>query len=317
MAADMPPPSVPIVLHGPPTEPIEHPLRGLERFALAGIGVGIAVLAIKIVAFLISGSVALYSDALESTINVVASTAAYVAVRLAAKPPDENYPYGYGKAEYLSAIFEGALIAVAAFAIMREAYATFLAPHAIATPLLGMAVNALATALNVGWSIALHRAGKRWRSPALLADAKHLQTDVMTSIGVVFGVGLVAWTGIPWLDPAIAILVGINTLWSGTMLVRDSLAGLLDAAAPSDVLAAIEALLEREAYGAMQIHDLRTRVAGERLFVEFHLVVDGTTSVSRSHAICDRLENVVETAFPNARVTVHVEPHDLALPPEL
>lgn len=286
-----------------------HPRTRAASLALAGIVVGIVVLGVKYAAFAVTGSVALYSDALESTINVIASVAAYAAVRVSARPADEEHPYGYTKVEYFSAVLEGIMIALAAFAILHEAYASFLARHTLGAPLLGIAINAIATAANGAWGWALLRHGRRWNSPALVADAKHLQADVVTSIGVVIGVGLVAITGIPWLDPLVAALVALNILWSGSLLVRSSLEGLLDAAASPETAARIAALGD-EAAGALEIHDLLTRIAGNRLFVAFHLVVDGATTVAESHRICDHLESRLEEVLDGATITIHVEPTD-------
>ena len=287
-----------------------RPRTNTASLALAGIVVGIVVLGVKYAAYAVTGSVALYSDALESTINVVASVAAYAAVRISARPADDRHPYGYTKVEYFSAVLEGIMIALAAFVILHEAYGAFRAPRAVGAPLLGIAINALATAANGGWSWMLLRYGQRWNSPALTADGKHIRADVVTSVGVVAGVGVAAITGIPWLDPLVAALVALNILRSGSLLVRDSLQGLLDAAAPPETSARITALLRNEASGALQIHALRTRIAANRLFVEFHLVVDGATTVAESHRICDHLESRLEEAFDSATITIHVEPED-------
>ena len=289
-----------------------RPRTHAATLALAGIAVGALVLAIKFAAYALTGSVALYSDALESTINVVAAAAAYAAVRIGARPADERHPYGYTKVEYFSAVLEGIMIGLAAFAILREAAADFRAPRALGAPAAGIAANAVATAVNAVWGWLLLRYGRRWVSPALVADGNHVLADVVTSIGVVAGVGAVALTGIAWLDPLVAALVALNILRSGAVLVRDSLSSLLDAAAPPETSARIAEILRNEAAGALQVHDIRTRVAANRLFVEFHLVVDGATSVRESHRICDHLEARLEAAFDGAAITIHVEPDDAA-----
>lgn len=289
-----------------------RPRTHAATLALAGIAVGALVLAIKFAAYALTGSVALYSDALESTINVVAAAAAYAAVRIGARPADERHPYGYTKVEYFSAVLEGIMIGLAAFAILREAAADFRTPRALGAPAAGIAANAVATAVNAVWGWLLLRYGRRWVSPALVADGNHVLADVVTSIGVVAGVGAVALTGIAWLDPLVAALVALNILRSGAVLVRDSLSSLLDAAAPPETSARIAEILRNEAAGALQVHDIRTRVAANRLFVEFHLVVDGATSVRESHRICDHLEARLEAAFDGAAITIHVEPDDAA-----
>jgi cation diffusion facilitator family transporter len=310
-----PPASVPVVRTLRAASARARPHTHAAALALAGIAVGAAVLAIKFAAYALTGSVALYSDALESTINVVAAAAAYAAVRIGARPADERHPYGYTKIEYFSAVLEGILIALAAFAILREAAADFRAPRLVGAPLAGIAANAVATAINGAWGWLLLRYGRRWSSPALSADGKHVLADVVTSIGVIAGVGAVAITGVAWLDPLVATLVALNILRSGALLVRGSLSSLLDAAAPPDMSARIAEILRTEATGALQIHDIRTRVAANRLFIEFHLVVDGATTVRESHRICDHLEARLEAAFDGAAITIHVEPDDAAEAP--
>jgi cation diffusion facilitator family transporter len=289
-----------------------RPHTHAASLALAGIAVGAVVLAIKFAAYALTGSVALYSDALESTINVVAAAGAYAAVRIGARPADERHPYGYTKVEYFSAVLEGIMIALAAFAIVHDAVADFRAPRALGAPAAGIAANAAATAINAVWGWLLLRYGRRWNSPALVADGNHVLADVVTSAGVVVGVGLVALTGFVRIDPLVAVLVALNILRSGAMLVRDSLSHLLDAAAPPETSARIAELLRAEATGALQVHDIRTRVAANRLFIEFHLVVDGATTVRESHRICDHLEARLEEAFDGATITIHVEPDDAA-----
>jgi len=283
-----------------------------QKIAAGSLLVSLIVLAIKGVAWWITGSVALLSDALESIINVATAIAAIVAIRVAAQPPDEKHPYGHHKAEYLSAVGVGVLIVVAALAILKEAYGGFLAPQPIDAPLQGMAVNSIATLLNAAWSAFLIRQGREHRSPALVADGKHLFADVVTSVGVVVGVGLVVLTNIQVLDSVIAALVALHVLWSGWEVIHESAGGLLDEAAPADQLALIRQALAANADEAIEVHDLRTRHAGKATFIDFHLVVPGAMTVRRSHAICDRLEAALAEALDGAIVTIHVEPEDKA-----
>jgi len=290
-------------------------MRRVVRLALLGVFIGIVVLGLKYAAYLVTGSVALYSDALESIINVATALAAFFAVRLSAVPPDANHPYGHDKAEYLSAVLEGALIVVAALAIMRKAYLGYLEPSPLNAPAAGLALNALASAINGVWCWVLFRYGKRNRSPALLADARHLLTDLFTSAGVLAGVAVVALTGLLVLDSVIAILVAIYILWSGWGLVRQSIGGLMDEAVPEETLGDIKRAISSTADGAIEAHDLRTRHAGRMTFIEFHLVVPGAMSVAESHAICDRIEAAVKEAVPDATVTIHVEPEHKAKHP--
>lgn len=278
------------------------------KIAAGSLAVSLAVLAIKTIAWLLTGSVALYSDAMESIVNVVTAGATIVAIRGAARPPDAEHPYGHQKAEYLSALAVGALILVAGFSILWEAYDAFRAPRTIETPWSGMAVNAAATLLNIAWGSVLIRQGRKRRSAALVADGKHLLTDVVTSIGVLVGVALVVVTGIGILDPAIAVAVALYVLWSGRGVVASSISSLMDEAAPAEELRHIREVIARNTDEAIETHDLRTRHAGRTTFVEFHLVVPGGMTVEQSHAICDRLEAALADALPDAVVTIHVEP---------
>ncbi|WP_336488902.1 cation diffusion facilitator family transporter [Methylobacterium nigriterrae] len=283
-----------------------------QKAALAGAAIGSVVTALKFGAWWLTGSLALYSDALESIINVVAAACAFVALRVAASPPDADHPYGHHKAEYFSAVIEGALIIVAALLILREAASGILAPRLVDAPVLGLAVNALATVVNAAWAAALMRRGRAWRSPALVADARHVLADVFTSVGVLVGVALVAATGVLVLDPIVAGLVALNILWSGWGMVRESIDGLMDRAAPAEMVGQIRELISAHGAGALEAHDVRTRHAGQATFIDFHLVVPGEMSVQTSHAICDRLEQAIEAAIAGAVVVIHVEPAEHA-----
>jgi cation diffusion facilitator family transporter len=283
-------------------------LNRTARLALGSILIGVLVLGLKFMAYLVTDSVALYSDALESIINVAAAVAAFIALRVSARPADANHPYGHAKAEYFSAVIEGVLILIAALAILNEAYHAFLKPTPLNAPVLGLATNGAASLLNGLWASVLLRQGRAWRSPALQADGKHLFTDVVTSIGVLVGVALVALTGYRPLDAILAALVALNVLWSGWGLVRDSVGGLMDAGAPEETVQRIREVTDRYAQGALEAHDLRTRQAGQTSFVEFHLVVPGEMSVAQAHDICDRIEDAIRAEVEGAVVTIHVEP---------
>lgn len=287
-------------------------MTGTEKAALASAAVGALVMGLKFTAYWLTGSLALYSDALESIINVVAAACAFLAVRVAAQPADEDHPYGHHKAEYFSAVIEGALVIVAALLILREAYFGIIAPQPLDAPALGLAVNGVATVINAAWALVLFRRGRRLRSPALMADARHIFADVVTSCGVLVGVGLVLVTGTLVLDPIVAGLVALNILWSGWTMVRDSISGLMDQAASPEMIARIRALISTHGEGALEAHDVRTRHAGSATFIDFHLVVPGEMTVSESHAICDRLEEVIEAQVEGAVVVIHVEPAEQA-----
>jgi cation diffusion facilitator family transporter len=279
-----------------------------QKVALASVGVGLVVLALKLVAWRLTGSIALYSDALESIINVAAAVAALIALHIAVKPADDEHPFGHYKAEYFSAVLEGIMIAGAAIAILWQAYLGLIQPQPIEAPAAGIAINIAAGVINGGWAWLLLRWSKRWRSPALEASARHLFTDVWTSVGVVVGVALTSVTGWLALDPLVAALVALNILWSGWHMVRQSVNGLMDAAVPPDVMCRIKELISCHAEGAVEAHDLRTRQVGRAIFIEFHLVVPGAMSVTDSHAICDRLEQALRAEIADARVVIHVEP---------
>ncbi len=282
------------------------------RLAVATLAVGVVVLALKLVAYVVTGSVGLYSDAMESLVNVGAAVAIIVAIWFAAKPADANHPFGHTKAEYFSAVAEGVLIIVAAASILRQAYGGILDPPDITSPTVGLLVNLGATIINGAWGAVLVVAGRRLRSPALAADGRHLLADVITSVGVVVGVLLALATGAMAIDPIVAALVALNVLWTGWRLVRQSVGGLMDEAAPKEQVERIREIISRDAAGAIEAHDLRTRHAGRLTFVEFHLVVAGTMAVSEAHEICDRIEAAIRNEVADARITIHVEPEDKA-----
>ena len=280
----------------------------MGRIAGSTILVGVAVLAMKAAAWWLTGSAALYSDALESVVNVVASLVAFWALRLAARPPDANHPYGHDKVEFFAAVIEGVLIIVAAGSILQHAWTTWNQPTSLQQPWLGLGVNALSTAVNAGWAAVLVRAGKRHRSPALAADGRHLWTDVVTSVGITSGLVLAVQTGLHWLDPALAVGVAVSVLWSGVSLVTDSVGGLMDAAPAGVIVERIRLLVGQHADGAIEAHDLRTRHAGRLTYLEFHLVVPGDMRVAEAHAICDRIEAALKAEVEGLVITIHVEP---------
>ena len=283
-----------------------------ERIAAGSIAIGCFVLVMKAVAWWLTRSAAFYSDALESTVNVAAAVIALVAVRLSAKPPDAGHPYGHDKAEFFAAVIEGVLIVIAALSIFQHAWETWQAPRAIDLPLPGIALNAAATVLNGAWCAVLIRVGKRLRSPALVADGWHLLSDVVTSLGVVVGVGLVVLTGYLPLDPLLAAATGVYVLWSGAQMISSSVGGLMDAAPEPVVVDRVRELVADSAAGAIEAHDLRMRHAGKLTFLEFHLVVPGSMTVAQSHAICDHIEETLQHEMPHLMITIHVEPEEKA-----
>jgi len=290
----------------------EGRLGRATTLAIGSVVVSIAVLALKAVAWWLTGSVALLADALESIVNVAAAVAALIAVTYSALPADNNHPYGHAKAEYFSAVLEGALIIVAALLILHQAWGAFLVPRAPEQAGIGLAISAVASAVNAAWAMHLGRRGRRLRSPALLADAAHLWSDVVTSAGVIVGVGLVALTGTLWLDPLLAALTAGNILFSGFRLLRESVGGLMDEAVPAATMDRIRAIVAEQAEGAIEAHDLRSRHAGRFTFLEFHLVVPGDMTVRESHDICDRIEAALKAELDTAVITIHVEPEGKA-----
>ncbi|MFT8245968.1 cation diffusion facilitator family transporter [Roseomonas sp. BN140053] len=277
--------------------------------AWTSLGVGLFVLALKGTAWWLTGSTAFFAEMLETVVNVAAASAALLAVRYSAMPADENHPYGHAKVEYFSAVLEGALIVVAATLILQEVWQAWAAPHAPDRPVIGLVLSAAAAGVNVVWATILGRRGRRLGSPALVADSRYLMADVVTSVGVVIGVGLVTVTGLLWLDPLMAGVTAVMILFSGWRLLRESVGGLMDEAAPPELLGRIREEVGKAAEGALEAHDLRTRRAGRYTFVEFHLVVPGTMTVEEAHAICDRTEAALREALGTAVITIHVEPH--------
>ncbi|GGR11002.1 cation diffusion facilitator family transporter [Deinococcus ruber] len=278
------------------------------RSAFLSVLLSVIVVALKGGAYLLTGSVALFSDALESVINVVAAGAALAALWVASRPADAEHPYGHQKAEYFSAMLEGALIVAASLTIMYSAAQALQHPKPLESLGLGVAVSSVATLLNWAYGQYLLRVGKRLQSPALMADGHHLLSDVVTSVGVLIGVGLVKLTGWHALDPIAAVLVALYVLWVGYKLVANSLNSLLDEAASPEVQQQLKTLVSQQAEGALEAHDFRTRYAGSITFIDFHLVVPGTMTVEAAHAICDRLEASIEQQMPGSEVTIHVEP---------
>jgi len=280
--------------------------------AWKSIVVAVLVLALKSLAAWLSGSVALFSDAVESIVNVATALAAFAAVLYSARPPDRDHPYGHEKAEYFVALFVAILIGAAAWSIVAQAFDALRHGRTVSVPLEAYAANIAAGLVNGIWCYVLVSRGRALRSTALQSDGWHLFADVASSAGVLLGVVLAQATGLDWLDPALAILVGVNILWSGWRLLKVSVGGLMDTAPDPQTLKLIEKAVEGAGKGAMQVHDLRARVSGSTTFIEFHLVVDGETTVEAAHAICDRIEAAIRATIPAARISIHVEPPNKA-----
>jgi cation diffusion facilitator family transporter len=282
----------------------------LTRFAWLSIAAAVATIALKAAAYLITGSVGMLSDALESLVNLVAAILALAMLTVAARPPDEEHAYGHGKAEYFSSGVEGALILVAAASIVATSIPRLLSPQPIEQVGLGLAVSVVASLVNLGVAQVLRRAGRRYSSITLDADAAHLMTDVWTSAGVLLGVGLVALTGWERLDPIIALVVAANIVWLGVQLVRRSVLGLMDTALPQEQRNVIQAIQARYQGEGVQFHALRTRQSGARAFVSMHVLVPGSWTVQRGHELLERVEADVRRAVPNVTVFTHLESLD-------
>jgi cation diffusion facilitator family transporter len=281
--------------------------RSLVRFAWLSVGAAVATIALKTLAYRLTGSVGLLSDALESLVNLAAALLTLAMVSLASRPPDDEHAFGYGKAEYFSSGAEGALILAAAAAIGWAAVRRILAPQPLESVGLGVVVSLAAALVNLAVARVLLAAGRRHRSIALEADAHHLMTDVWTSAGVVAAIGAVATTGWQLLDPLIALAVAAQIVWSGVRLVRRSLLGLLDPALGPEEQDALRRVLARHEGEEVQFHAVRTRQAGARRFVTLHVLVPGAWSVSRGHALCERLELEVSREIANSSVLTHLE----------
>ncbi len=292
-----------------PVAGVQDNQRLLERFIWLSIATAIATVVIKAYAAWLTNSMGLWSDAMESTVNLVAALVALWALKLAAKPADHNHDFGHGKAEYMSAAVEGTLIFVAAALIIYSAIQRLFAPQPLEQLGVGLALSMLATLLNLGTGLLLIRAGRTHRSITLEADGKHLLTDVWTSVGVLVAIGLVALTGWLVLDPIIALAVGANILFTGYTLVRRSVVGLLDAALPEDEVAIVSAVLADTCDDPrVEITELRTRESGRQRFVYATLSVPGGWTVRRSHHVADQVEHAVDVALPGTTTFVHIEP---------
>lgn len=282
----------------------------LVSFAWLSIAAAVLTIGLKLGAYLLTGSVSMLSDALESLVNLAAALMALAMLTIAARPADERHAYGYSKAEYFAGATEGLLILVAAVSIAWAAVGRLLHPQPIAQPGLGMVVSTAASLVNLGVARVLLRAGRQHRSITLEADAQHLLTDVWTSAGVLVGVALVWLTGWAHLDPIIALLVAGNIVWSGVALVRRSAQGLLDTALPTEELALVRAILDSYAGRDVSYHALRTRQAAARRFVSLHLLVPNSWTVQAGHALADEVERAIRAALPQTSVFTHLEPRD-------
>ncbi len=282
--------------------------NSLARYAWLSIGAAIITILLKAGAFWLTGSVGLLSDALESTVNLAGAIIALIMLTIAARPPDEEHEYGYSKAEYFSSGAEGGLILLAAVSIAVAAIRRLISPMGIEQAGSGLAISAVASLINLGVARVLFQAGKANHSITLEADARHLYTDVWTSVGVIVGVGAVAVTGFQSLDPIIALALAANIVWTGVQLIRRSALGLLDQSLPSEEESKLVEVLDRYKGQGIQFHALRTRQAGARGFVSMHVLVPGQWSVLKGHQLLENIEKDVRLALPDVSIFTHLEP---------
>jgi cation diffusion facilitator family transporter len=274
------------------------------------IAAAVVTMGLKGLAYHLTGSIGLLSDALESLVNLAGALMALAMLTAAARPPDEDHAYGHSKAEYFSSVLEGTLILVAAASIGVAAVERLVSPRPLQQVGVGMAVSVAASLVNLGVALVLLRAGARERSIALTANARHLLTDVWTSAGVVVGVAAVALTGWHTIDPVVALLVAANIVWSGFRLVKASVDGLMDKGFPPAEYAALRRVLDAHVATGIQYHALRTRESGARRFVSLHVLVPGDWTVQRGHALLERIESDIRDAVPNVTVLTHLESLD-------
>ena len=280
----------------------------LQKYAWLSIGAAVATILLKTVAFLLTGSVGLLSDAAESLVNLAGAVVALIMLRVAARPADASHAHGHSKAEYFSSGIEGVLILIAAVMIAYAAVQRLFDPQPLEAVGIGIVVAVAASTINFFVARVLLRAGKKYDSITLEADAKHLMTDVWTSVGVIAGVAAVAITGWLRLDPIIALLVAANIVWTAIGLLRRSVAGLMDASLPGEEQAVVTGVLDSYKSQGVEYHALRTRQAAAQRFVSFHFLVPGSWTVQRAHHLLEQAENEICQALPGAQVTAHLEP---------
>jgi cation diffusion facilitator family transporter len=287
---------------------MEQKRTSLVRFAWLSIGAALTTIALKAGAYWLTGSVGLLSDALESLVNLFAACIALFVLSVVAQPADDEHQYGHDKAEYFSSGAEGGMILLAAVGILVTAGQRLLHPTPLEHVGTGLAVSMVASLVNLVVARVLLAAGKRYESITLEADAHHLMTDVWTSVGVLVGVLLVSVSGLDWLDPVVAMLVGLNIIWTGARLIYHSILGLMDTALPEAEQATIKKILEDHQAEGLQFHELKTRSAASRRFVSVHILVPGDWTVQRGHDLLEKIEAQIKQALPNTNILTHLEP---------
>ncbi len=283
--------------------------NSLSRFIWLSIVAAVLTIGLKSLAYVVTGSVGLLSDALESIINLAAAVFALFMIKLAEKPADKDHLYGHTKAEYFSSIFEGVLIVLAAVTIGYSATERIFNPHPIQEAFLGIGISALSTAINLAVALVLLRVGNKYKSITLVADGQHLMTDVWTSVGVVAGVGLVWITNIQIIDPIVALVVAGNIIRTGYHILRQSMMGLLDASLPEEEMREIKRVLKKfQNKHGISYHGLRSRQSAMRKFMSVHILVPGSWSVQKGHDLLEEIEKDLRNTLPGITALTHLEP---------
>jgi len=280
----------------------------LTKFAWLSIFTAIATISLKTIAYLLTGSVGLLSDAIESLVNLATAIIALLMLRIAEQPPDEEHRYGHSKAEYFASIMEGLFIFIAAIAIIFSAVDRIIHPKIIEQAFLGLGISVIASIINYVVSLRLLKVGKRHRSISLEADGHHLMTDVVTSVGVIVAVFLIAITGWQILDPLIAILVAVNIVFTGFRLMKRSILGLLDTSISREELDVVRSVFKKYERQGLKFHGLRTRESAQRRFVDFHVLVPGSWSVRRGHDLLEEIEKEIRQQIEKVTISTHLEP---------
>jgi cation diffusion facilitator family transporter len=285
-----------------------HPPVSLTRYAWLSIGAALLTITLKASAYFLTGSVGLLSDALESTVNLAAAIVALLVLRMITRPASDEFTFGFAKAEYFASGFEGGMILLAAAGIIITAIPRLIHPVPLEQLGLGLVISVIATLINLGVALVLMRAGRRYGSITLEADARHLMTDVWTTAGVLVGIGLVMITGWERLDPIVALLVAVNIIFTGYRLLVRSGRGLLDVALPQDELDAVKSILDSYGEHGVRYHALRSRQAAARRFLAVHLLVPGGWTITRGHRLADEIEKRILAVLPQANIVTHLEP---------
>jgi cation diffusion facilitator family transporter len=285
----------------------ERPIP-LTRYAWLSIVAAIVTISMKSVAYLLTGSVGLLSDALESIVNLAAAIVALIALKILIRPANDEYTFGYAKVEYFASGFEGGMILLAAASIIITALPRLIHPVPLEQLGLGLVISAAASLINLVVARILLRAGKRYNSITLEADARHLMTDVWTTVGVLAGIALVWFTGYERLDPIVALIVAANIIFTGYRLLARSGRGLMDVALQPEETTAVKAILDSYQGQGVRYHALRSRQAASRKFLVVHLLVPGAWTVLRAHQLAEQVETAVLRAIPNSNIATHLEP---------